>query len=168
MHKITIVDRHALRTGNERDLEDEDVRVRDVDDLILAARAGNYIEVLEIICHPTHPVSPNQLNEDGITATYATLMMILKREVLDSEADIANAGLSKWERFWKALKKKVELEPKLDLVLRALLYAGGKVDFQKIEAGVDGSAVMHSAAETGALDMIDWLLKKGRKRDDIS
>jgi hypothetical protein len=27
-------------TGREKDLEDEDERVRDVDDLILAARAG--------------------------------------------------------------------------------------------------------------------------------
>lgn len=147
--------------GRERDLEDEDSRIRDVDDLILAARAGNYIEVLEIVLHPSHPVSPNQLNEDGITATYATLMMILKREVLDSEADLANLGLSRLERFWKALRKKVEVEPKLDLVLRALLYCGGKVDFQKMESGVDGTAVIHSAAETGALDMVDWLLKKG-------
>jgi hypothetical protein len=125
---------------------------------------GNYIDVLEIILHPTQPVSPNQQNEDGITATYATLMMILKREVLDSEADLANIGLSKFERFWKAMRKKIELEPKLDLVLRALLYCGGKVDFQKMESGVDGTAVMHSAAETGALDMVDWLLKKGEER----
>jgi hypothetical protein len=124
---------------------------------------GNYIDVLEIILHPTQPVSPNQQNEDGITATYATLMMILKREVLDSEADLANIGLSKFERFWKAMRKKIELEPKLDLVLRALLYCGGKVDFQKMESGVDGTAVMHSAAETGALDMVDWLLKKGER-----
>lgn len=137
------------------------MRVRDVDDLILAARAGNYVEVMEILLHPTHPVSPNQQNEDGITATYATLLMILKREVLDSEADLANMGLSKLERIWKALRKRKESEPKLDLVLRALLYSGGKVDFQKIEAGVDGTAIMHSAAESGALDMIDWLLKKG-------
>jgi hypothetical protein len=90
-------------------------------------------------------------------------MMILKREVLDNEEDIAMLGLSKYERFWKALRKKKGTEPKLDLVLRALLYCGGNADFQKIEAGVDGSAAMHTAAETGALDMIDWLLKKGKK-----
>jgi hypothetical protein len=29
-----------IATGREKDLEDEDERVRDVDDLILAARAG--------------------------------------------------------------------------------------------------------------------------------
>jgi hypothetical protein len=94
-------------------------------------------------------------------------MMILKCEVLDNEEDIAMLGLSKYERFWKALRKRKGTEPKLDLVLRALLHCGANVDFQKIEAGIDGSAAMHTAAETGALDMIDWLLKKGKKRKDF-
>ena len=114
---------------------------------------------MDILLHPTHPVSPNAINEDGITATYATLLMILKREVLDT--DVSNTGLTTWELFWKALKKKTKKEAKLDLVLRCLLHCGGKVNFQKIEASVDGMAIMHSAAEWGAVDMIEWLLKQG-------
>lgn len=142
-------------------LEDEDDKVRDVVDLILAARSGNYIEVMDIVMHPTHPVSPNLMNEDGITATYATLLMILRRELLDSEADLAMLGLSKWERFLKLITRKKENEPKLDLVLRVLLFKGGNVDFRFLEPSVDGVAMMHNAAEAGACDMIDWLLKKG-------
>ena len=114
---------------------------------------------MDILLHPTHPVSPNAINEDGITATYATLLMILKREVLDT--DVSNTGLTTWELFWKALKKKTKKEAKLDLVLRCLLHCGGKVNFQKIEASVDGMAIIHSAAECGAVDMIEWLLKQG-------
>jgi hypothetical protein len=40
--------RHA--TGREKDLEDEDERVRDVDDLILAARAGCCVVAATVFC----------------------------------------------------------------------------------------------------------------------
>lgn len=150
-----------MLTGDKSLLEDEDERVRDVVDLILAARSGNYIEVMDIVMHPTDPVSPNAMNEDGLTATYATLLMILKREVLDSEADLAMLGMSKWERFCKLFAHKKENEPKLDLVLRCLLFMGGNVDFRFLEPSVDGVAAMHNACEAGACDMVDWLLKKG-------
>jgi len=148
-------------THDKRFLEDEDLKVRDVDDLILAARAGNYIEVMDIVMHPTNPVSPNAVNEDGMNAMYATLQMILKQELLDSETDLARLHMSKFQRFVKAMSRTKEISPKLDLVLRALLYTGGNVDFRFIEPGVDGLAIMHLAAQSGALDMVDWLLKKG-------
>ena len=148
-------------TGNRRMLQDEDDLERDVDDLILAARAGNYLEVMDIVLHRSKPVSPNAVNQDGVTATYATLTMILKREVLDSEADLARLQTSGPERLYQLLFGEKAVDPKLDLVLRILLYAGGNVDFKRIEGGVDGTAVMHNAVETGALDMIDWLIKKG-------
>ena len=148
-------------TGDKRYLLDEDEKVRDVDDLILAARAGNYIEVMDIVMHPTDPVNPNACNEDGMNAIYATLQMILKREVLDSETDLARLHMTKFQRFIKALSRKKDLSPKLDLVLRALLYTGGNVDHRFIEPGVDGLAIMHLAAQAGAIEMVDWLLKKG-------
>ena len=148
-------------TGDKSMLEEEERKVRDVQDLVLAARSGNYSEVMDIVLHPTDPVSPNAVNEDGVTATYATLQMILKREVLDSEADLAMLATSRWERVYRLVVRAKEMEPKLDLVLRALLYTGGNVDFKKLEPGVDGFATMHSAVEAGALEMIDWLLKKG-------
>jgi ankyrin repeat protein len=148
-------------SGNRKLLEDEDDRVRDVDDLILAARAGNYTEVIDILLHPTHPVSPNQVNQDGITPTYAAMQMILKSEVLDSDADLAMLQSSRWEKLYKTLFKGSGLKPQLDIVLRAMMYMGGDIDFDRIEPGVDGYAMMHSAAEIGAVDMMDWLLKNG-------
>jgi hypothetical protein len=103
---------------------------RGVEDLVLAARCGNFLDCLDLLFHPTHPVSPNEKNEDGVSATYTTLMMILSNEVLDSEAPTLHSSLQ--ERMWLTF-----FEPRkarsLELVLRVLLFAHGDTDIRRVE-----------------------------------
>ena len=124
-------------------MEDRE-RAPTVEDLILATRAGGFIDVIDIAMHDLDPVSPNEVNEDGLTATYVVLMMILKQEVLDSTGDYEDLTATTWSKMTKAMgvgnKKQIG---QLQLVLRVLLFNGGKVDFPRLEAGVDGMTVMH-------------------------
>ena len=55
------------------------------DDLTLAARSGNLDGVIRMLFHPFNPLDVDELNTDGVTATYCTLLMIMKNEILGKQ-----------------------------------------------------------------------------------
>jgi hypothetical protein len=140
-----------------------------VDDLILAAQSGRYKEVLDIVLHPSQAIGPNAVNSDGVTATYATLLLIMRNEVLLDDKNLDALTLTPWQQFKKKHRllfggggsEAEEVSAKLDFVLQILLNQGGDVLFASRESGRDGVTVLHCAAEVGALDMVRWLLRKG-------
>lgn len=143
-----------------------------LEDLVLAVRSGSYVEVLDYVFHITHPVGPNDVNEDGFTATYTALTMILKREVLDSDADFEDLMLGPVQRIAKYLglqssssSSSSVSNANMELVLRILIAAGGDINYRKYEQGQDGVAIMHSAAEMGAVEVMQWLMDMGTAVD---
>lgn len=147
------------------------VREYTVDDLIMACNAGQYKEVLDIVTSPIYYVGPNEVNTDGITATYATLMMILENAVLEDDRNVELLMYSRWQRFkrkYLTLSKKQQKASQLEYCLQILLNQGGDVTYATQETGKDGTTVLHNAAEIGGIEMINWLLDKGMDVNTLS
>ncbi len=98
------------------------------DDLSLAARSGNYEVVLQILLHPVHSLEVDALNTDGVTATYCTLMMIMKDEILDAQFTLfeKDSFIRRTGRaLWQALRRSEQpAKTSLITVLRILIYSG--------------------------------------------
>lgn len=128
-----------------------------VDDLIRESRAGNVNGVIDLLDHDMYPIGPNDANPEGVSAFFVCLTLILNNEGADVASDLME--LSFFQRILRWLNKKAS-EAKLDLTVRILMHRGGDINFRKQERDGDGLAIMHMAAENGALKMIDWLIKK--------
>jgi len=118
-------------------------------DLILAAKAGNYNTVIDILEHPFSPIGPNEVDaNESITATYAAILSTLNLEQpvkkIELKVDVEDLLLSPWQRLMKRFRKKV-LGGKLDICIKVLLYKGGDINFVKTAKDEDGKGLLHVA-----------------------
>lgn len=155
--------------------EEEYELSRTVDELIFAAQSGNYRHVLDLVDYrkkmefaQNSLVDVNDVGGDGITATFAVVMNVIKHEALDEDANVEDLFLSKWEKRMKKLKwkskasKLMEMDRiRFDKVIQILLSYGGDLSFPKVEFGKDGMTVFHYAVQTNAMEVVEWLLDHG-------
>jgi ankyrin repeat protein len=137
-------------------------------DLVMAARAGNVNRVIDILQHPHHPIAPNAVDEEGQTALYAALMMVLNNEAVESEDDLKDDLMTCWEKFKLKITrclKSTGQSAKLDLVIKILTYKGAFINWVREEKDGDGEGVLHVAAKRGAKSFISWMIKKGANID---
>jgi len=130
-----------------------------VDELIRVCRLGQYNNVIDIVDHHMNPIHPNAANSEGESAFYTVLIMIMNNEAAESND---NEDRSVIQKLTACLRNKVKAG-KLDIVLKILAYKGGDVNFLKKDKDVDGTAVLHEAAQAGATNMIGWLAQRGAK-----
>ena len=179
-----------LRLGRSiEDLEDKleaQRRAQSCDDLVFACQAGDYRKVIDVLDYreslaedfEPSPVQINDISSDGMTATYSTLMMILNKEVLDTDANFDDLFLSPFQLRKKKLLRalglggrrgaKVAEAARFDYILALLLFYGGDLNFPKVEFGKDGLTVLHQACLAGALEMVRWLLARGVDVNQLS
>jgi ankyrin repeat protein len=179
----------VVRLGQSiEDLEDRmdrEKRAHTADDLLFACQAGDYKRVIDII-DPREAmddrfsggiVGINDISSDGMTATFATLSMILNQEVLDTEANYDDLFLTDFQKARKKAlkyvgfsgkKKKLANVARFDYLLQILLHYGGDLNFPKMEFGKDGLTIFHLACQQGAIELVKWLLKKGVDINQLS
>lgn len=167
--------------GKEPKLEDQEFTL---DDLMVACVAGNYREVLDILdprmtwdeavdpadldeAKPTTATSKiNAVNFDTMTPLYATLMVVLKRQIVDEAVDLASWQLSPLQRFQRRVRNVILQkgdwnQPRFDLVIMVLLYYGADLNFARAEYNTDGETILHVACKMGATDVVEWMLQQG-------
>eukprot|EP01039_Chlorochromonas_danica_P003628 gene3628-3973_t len=167
-----IEDRQKRRIARLAGLDwSNDLSRKTADDLVIAAECGDYAVVLDLLdkrdsaalkeIEPRIPV--DAVNSDGVTATYATLFLIMNKVILDTEVDFEELGLTPFQRFVRRITpsrwRKTNNEPRMDLVLQILLSYGASLDFVKVTPS-DGYSMLHQAAIAGSVEMLEWLLMK--------
>ena len=90
------------------------------DDLIFATKRAQYARILDILDNDVDSVTPNDVNEEGESAFYIALMLVLDNETSEAGADLL-MELTLWERFKLRFSKK-QKSMKLDLIVQVLLY----------------------------------------------
>jgi len=133
-----------------------------VDELIRVCRLGLYTDVIDIVDHHMNPIGPNATNSEGESAFYVVLMMVLNNESAESSSDLEQRSL--WQKLKACIGNNIKAG-KLDVVLKILAYKGGDVNFLKKDRDVDGTAILHEAAQAGTVSMIGWLAKRGARFD---
>lgn len=164
-------DKQKSRVAKLAGLEySNDLSKKTADDLVIAAECGDYKTILDLLdkrdtlefdeIEPHIPV--DSVNTDGITATFATLFMIMNKEILDTEVDFDDLTMTTMQRLFRKLvgKKKKANEPRVDLVLQILLYYGGSLSYFK-QTTKDALSMLHYATISGSVEMLEWLLQKG-------
>lgn len=164
-----------LRKRKKRGDSDDDHR-NYLDELIIACNTGNYREVLDLLdphrlrlddLQQDPLVNVNAVNHDQLTPLYATLQMVLRKQVLDEAIDVDDWQLSWLQRMQRRARHLLVrasdyYQPRFDLVISALLHFGADLNYPRAEGyGLDGETLLHVAAKTGALDVLEWLLQQG-------
>ena len=129
----------------------EDSTIYIAEDLITAAKRGDYRLCIDIIEHPFYPITPNAKDANHQTATYAALMCILSRTD-NSLFDVENTSL--FTQFVKMFKRSKKDQYRLDYVVKILIDKGGDVNFVWEERGEDGMAMIHRACDVGAFPFV--------------
>lgn len=96
--------------------------------------------------------------KEGVSATYKVLAMLLRQEAINDSEQTKKGSFSK--RMLRCFKKDDDFVPNLPLVLQLLLHKGGDVNLRKNdqENEDEGYAVIHYAAEIGAVKFIEFLV----------
>eukprot|EP00597_Dinobryon_sp_UTEXLB2267_P007232 CAMPEP_0170095938 /NCGR_PEP_ID=MMETSP0019_2-20121128/28267_1 /TAXON_ID=98059 /ORGANISM="Dinobryon sp., Strain UTEXLB2267" /LENGTH=825 /DNA_ID=CAMNT_0010317791 /DNA_START=242 /DNA_END=2716 /DNA_ORIENTATION=+ len=160
------------------------------DDLVLAATAGYYNDVIDILFHVSNPVSVNEPNSDGMLATYAVLRMMILDAVTplagrpgeedDLFADVKAGALRRAARRTSSVCRAwLGVDPlaawtrslrrqSMDIVLQLLLLQGGRFDGLFGDYDTDAVSLLHVAAGKGSLAMMNWLLDAGLGVNSLS
>ena len=132
-------------------------------DFVRAAKSGNYSKLIDIFDHPYSSLATDVVDQDeGVTAAYACLSMILSNQQAEEETDNDDT-LDFFQRIWLRFKRffnRKAAQSKLDLCLKILLYKGADINFVKVDKDGDGEGIIHIAAQRGATGFITWLLSK--------
>lgn len=139
-------------------------------DLISAVVGGDVNAVLDILDHDSSPVHPDAVGQDGYSATYAILSLLLYRDKVQpvhfdfgSEDGLAGLLNSMWTMMMPPEKETINIE----LVLQMLLYKGGDVNFVQRDTDGNGYGILHLAAEIGACDFMEWMIKVQHANESI-
>lgn len=166
-------------------------RIQRVNQLIFAASSGDYKGLLQLLDNreilrsdrAKYWVGPNEVNEEGMTPLFATVLLLIENKVLNDYQNVEKLFYSKKILFLKKCMNIINIKKffssksnpdsknkvEFDKVIKILLFFGAKLNFSiRDQETHDGLTLLHYSIKKNNLTVLKWLLNMGESSNQLT
>lgn len=131
-------------------------------DLMQAVNDQDIYMMLDVLYHPSYPVSVNEVDINGESPLYRILTDTMQNAFDKVEEDDGDALIFTPSPFWvpRSMRKKAtKMRGKKEWVIKILLYAGGDINFISHTKAFEVGSLLHFAVEKNLFAYAQWLVE---------